>query len=458
MAENSLSLRKLNFTPATFAPTMWTPKERKVTILEDAARRDEAILNQIKGEHDYQKQFGAFRDQLNPAEDEWLRDKYNQHQQQVDKMLAVGDYTKAMQYSMRQVGQLLNDPGMKARIKANAAYKQFVADTQRRNDIGQDVKDWAIAMNPYHYEDKIDASGQVIGGTDWKPTITPVEEVDLFSLAKDARSMLTPKTGSINDVQFVDAEGNFTDDIRQAADVAVQKSGSWVYLGEKELRGALMGAIEMRKDAKASLDQDYEVAKWKYNNLPDDQKDSMVGKDIIGENGRMLTREEYFQKRIAPWLKESQINNRSVSVSYGSGLAKRAEIKAQRNLAMQNYIAQQTGYAGYYGTSANITYDNTDDYIAAKGEVNNAVNNLIRAMPALAGTEKFKNFVKTGDYDGLINYINKIPTKDGKLYRDVINSYNKRLVTKAIDAINNNKGWLSATKNNVSKQQLDDIE
>lgn len=93
------------------------------------------------------------------------------------------------------------------------------------------------------------------------------------------------ETGGGTQVTFLDANGNPTSDYTQSADgnVFMYQSGSYQKLSKEKLRQAVNAAIETIAGAKASLNQDYEIALWK-----DKKKEAIQMFEIIMDNYYLL--------------------------------------------------------------------------------------------------------------------------------------------------------------------------
>lgn len=102
---------------------------------------------------------------LNSSDEEFRANYIRDIQQQLDEAAIGGDYSQTLQQATLLAGKVASDPAIIGRVKANAAYEEFKKNIQNRNDITQDVKDYALAHNPYHYEDKYDEQGHLIGGS-----------------------------------------------------------------------------------------------------------------------------------------------------------------------------------------------------------------------------------------------------------------------------------------------------
>ena len=119
--------------------------------------------------------------------------------------------------------------------------------------------------------------------------------------------------------------------------------GDWQRLSKTKLAEAVKAVIENTPGAKASLEQDYKIAKWKY-----DQNGS--NPDITDKNGILLTPEQYLAKRIDPFYNAATFYNQSSNTTYGEAwkaqlaLAKQAGSgsSAQRKQAIDNLTYKGT--------------------------------------------------------------------------------------------------------------------
>ena len=133
-----------------------------------------------------------------------------------------------------------------------------------RNDISDDVKRYSKAMNPYYYQDKLDDKGNVIGGTEWKPTFSPVKSYDLNDIFSRALQYIKPDQGSYERIQFIDANGNITSKYTPGGSVARYNTltQSWEKLSEDKIKTAVTAVMNAKPAIAASLHQDYDVEKW----------------------------------------------------------------------------------------------------------------------------------------------------------------------------------------------------
>ena len=350
---------------------------------------------------------------LNSNDEEFRANYIRDIQQQLDEAAIGGDYSQTLQQATLLAGKVASDPAIIGRVKANAAYEEFKKNIQNRNDITQDVKDYALANNPYHYEDKYDEQGHLIGGSTWEPNKTPVSTVDLSNLMTKAKQWVAVHKGSgVSDIKFVDADGNLTSDPgKNAYGLAYKKSGSWEYVSEKDLNDALTSAIDTTPGARASLQQDYEVALWKYNKMTPEEKKKNIDSDIT-ENGLLLNPEEYLAKRVKPGIHAMSYYNSSSDIEVGSGQAEYRKDVAARQAAAQQAAALNMNLDAT-NEGAAIDVDVPDIIGTTKAGLDETLSTLRNLFPKLSKSGAFNRGVNQGRYNELANLCRRnITSKD----------------------------------------------
>lgn len=340
---------------------------------------------------------------LNSNDEEFRANYIRDIQQQLDEAAIGGDYSQTLQQATLLAGKVASDPAIIGRVKANAAYEEFKKNIQNRNDITQDVKDYALANNPYHYEDKYDEQGHLIGGSTWEPNKNPVSTVDLSNLMTKAKQWVAVHKGSgVNDIKFVDADGNLTSDpSKNVYGLAYKKSGSWEYVSEKDLNDALNSAIDTTPGARASLQQDYDVALWKYNKMTPEEKKKNIDSDII-ENGLLLSPEEYLAKRIKPGIHAMSYYNSDSDIEVGSGQTEYRKDVAARQAAAQQAAALNMNLDAT-NEGAAIDVDVPDIIGTTKAGLDETLNTLRTLFPKLSKSNAFQRGVNQGRYNELAN-------------------------------------------------------
>ena len=340
---------------------------------------------------------------LNSTDEEFRANYIRDIQQQLDEAAIGGDYSQTLQQATLLAGKVASDPAIIGRVKANAAYEEFKKNIQNRNDITQDVKDYALANNPYHYEDKYDEQGHLIGGSTWEPNKTPVSTVDLSNLMTKAKQWVAVHKGSgVNDIKFVDADGNLTSDpSKNVYGLAYKKSGSWEYVSEKDLNDALNSAIDTTPGARASLQQDYDVALWKYNKMTPEEKKKNIDSDIT-ENGLLLSPEEYLTKRVKPGIHAMSYYNSGSDIEVGSGqTAYRQDVAARQAAAQQAAALNMNLDATNEGAAIDV--DVPDIIGTTKAGLDETLSTLKTLFPKLSKSNAFQRRVNQGRYNELAN-------------------------------------------------------
>lgn len=354
---------------------------------------------------------------INAAEDSWKAGYVRNIQNQLDDAAMYGDYSRSLNTARELAGQVASDPAVLGRVRAQAAYKTFMDNLDKRQDITQDVKNWAKDNNPYHYQDQVDKEGHIIGGTNWEPNRTPVSTVDLSNLMTKAKQWVAVHKGSgVSDIKYVDADGNLTSDPgKNFYGLAYKKSGSWEYVSEKDLNDALKSAIDTTPGARASLQQDYDVALWKYNKMTPEEKKKNIDSDIT-ENGLLLNPEEYLAKRVKPGIHAMSYYNSGSDIEVGNGQATYRQDVAARQAAAQQAAALNIDLDAT-NEGAAIDVDVPDIIGTTKAGLDETLNNLRTLFPKLSKSNAFQRGIRKGDYDGLANLCRHSMTSNDPVIR-----------------------------------------
>jgi hypothetical protein len=363
---------------------------------------------------------------LNEAESEWRQSKINEIRQTVDENTVYGNAYTALDDIIKKAGNIASDQGMIGRLKAQQDYKTFRDQLDKRTDIPEDYKEYYRELNPYKYQDQFNKEGQIIGGTKWEPSTRPVSTVPLDKILSQGLSWAAKEAGGSDQTRWLDANGNITNDISKSVtgEFFDTRTNSWQRLSKEKLAAGVQAAIEATPGAKASLEQDYNIAKWKYN------KNGEVNPDITDKNGVLLTPNEYIQKRIDPFYKAATYYNQNDSTKYGDAW------KAQ--LAMANKMAAQGG-----------------NFIK-QSDILQTVTNPVRMdnfMPTQAQAEitsnkqSLANIIKTYNPDAEFDLDNSTQESIRKLIEDNISNPEDRLVAiQNLETIADNQEYLESVK------------
>lgn len=379
-----------------------TPHRRNVEAFTNALNKiDEKAKESLQTQNQIKMALANL--DINAAEDSWKAGYIRNIQNQLDDAAMYGDYSRSLNTARELAGQVASDPAVLGRVRAQAAYKTFMDNLDKRQDITQDVKNWAKDNNPYHYQDQVDKEGHIIGGTNWEPNRTPVSTVDLSNLMTKAKQWVAVHKGSgVSDIKYVDADGNLTSDPgKNFYGLAYKKSGGWEYVSEKDLNDALKSAIDTTPGARASLQQDYEVALWKYNKMTPEEKKKNIDSDIT-ENGLLLSPEEYLTKRVKPGIHAMSYYNSDSDIEVGSGQAAYRQDVAARQAAAQQAAALNMNLDAT-NEGAAIDVEVPDIIGTTKAGLDETLSTLRTLFPRLSKSNAFQRGVNQGRYNELAN-------------------------------------------------------
>lgn len=214
----------------------------------------------------------------------WYKDKLlNDYDAMINGALDKynGNLRLAMNDIMAKSRELSTSPDVLGRVQTNEQYKEWKQGIEKRQDISQDVKDYIIGTNPYHFELQteevkdengnpvLDEKGEkvtkVTGYKDFEGA-EPVTQYTNMDIHKHILSILNPDTssGSTITMYYTDENGNTvkTDDFTKAQ-YYIDRSGKMEQLTKDKITDAIYQTLnDPRVDA--SLRQDYDVTKYKY--------------------------------------------------------------------------------------------------------------------------------------------------------------------------------------------------
>lgn len=352
---------------------------------------------------------------LNEAEDAWRQEQLNKVRNALTENMQYGNAYSSLDDIVGTYGDITSSPGMIGRLRAQQDYKTYMNNLDKRNDLSEDYKNYYRAVNKYNYQDITDKNGNVVGGTKWTPTDREVSEVPMNQILNQALQWAAKEQGGGSQTRWLDASGKVTDDITKSVtgEIYSHSKGQWQRLSKAKLAEAVKAVIENTPGAKASLEQDYKIAKWKY-----DQNGS--NPDITDKNGILLTPEQYLAKRIDPFYNAATFYNQSSNTTYGEAwkaqlaLAKQAGSgsSAQRKQAIDNltYKGTPVRIDNFMPAQAQAEITNNRQSIAGLlSKYNPDINiNLSTANPDDIRTSIMTNITNPSDRAYALSYLNDI--------------------------------------------------
>lgn len=295
---------------------------------------------------------------LNEAEDAWRQEQLNKVRNALTENMQYGNAYSSLDDIVGTYGDITSSPGMIGRLRAQQDYKAYMDNLDKRTDLSEDYKNYYRAVNKYNYQDITDKNGNVIGGSKWTPIDKEVSEIPMNQILNQALQWAAKEQGGGSQTRWLDVNGKVTDDITKSVtgEIYSHTKGDWQRLSKAKLAEAVKAVIENTPGAKASLEQDYKIAKWKY-----DQNSS--NPDITDKNGILLTPEQYLAKRIDPFYNAATFYNQDSDTTYGEAWKAQLALAKQAGLGSTNQRKQAIDNLTYKGTPVRI-----DNFMPAQAQ------------------------------------------------------------------------------------------
>lgn len=352
---------------------------------------------------------------LNEAEDAWRQEQLNKVRNALTENMQYGNAYSSLDDIVGTYGDITSSPGMIGRLRAQQDYKAYMDNLDKRTDLSEDYKNYYRAVNKYNYQDITDKNGNVIGGSKWIPIDKEVSEIPMNQILNQALQWAAKEQGGGSQTRWLDANGKVTDDITKSVtgEIYSHTKGNWQRLSKAKLAEAVKAVIENTPGAKASLEQDYKIAKWKY-----DQNGS--NPDITDKNGILLTPEQYLAKRIDPFYNAATFYNQDSNTTYGEAWKAQLALAKQAGLGNANQRKQAIDNLTYKGTPVRI-----DNFMPAQAQAeitsnrqsiagllnkyNSDINiDLATANPNDIRTSIMTNITNPSDRAYALSYLNDI--------------------------------------------------
>lgn len=352
---------------------------------------------------------------LNEAEDAWRQEQLNKVRNALTENMQYGNAYSSLDDIVGTYGDITSSPGMIGRLRAQQDYKAYMDNLDKRTDLSEDYKNYYRTVNKYNYQDITDKNGNVIGGSKWTPIDKEVSEIPMNQILNQALQWAAKEQGGSSQTRWLDANGKVTDDITKSVtgEIYSNTKGDWKRLSKAKLAEAVKAVIENTPGAKASLEQDYKIAKWKY-----DQNGS--NPDITDKNGILLTPEQYLAKRIDPFYNAATFYNQDSNTTYGEAWKAQLALAKQTGLGSTNQRKQAIDNLTYKGTPVRI-----DNFMPAQAQAEITSNrqsiagllskynpdiniNLSTANPDDIRTSIMTNITSPSDRAYALSYLNDI--------------------------------------------------
>ena len=295
---------------------------------------------------------------LNEAEDAWRQEQLNKVRNALTENMQYGNAYSSLDDIVGTYGDITSSPGMIGRLRAQQDYKAYMDNLDKRTDLSEDYKNYYRTVNKYNYQDITHKNGNVIGGSKWTPIDKEVSEIPMNQILNQALQWAAKEQGGGSQTRWLDSNGKVTDDITKSVtgEIYSHTKGDWQRLSKAKLAEAVKAVIENTPGAKASLEQDYKIAKWKY-----DQNGS--NPDITDKNGILLTPEQYLAKRIDPFYNAATFYNQDSNTTYGEAWKAQLALSKQAGSGSSAQRKQAIDNLTYKGTPVRI-----DNFMPAQAQ------------------------------------------------------------------------------------------
>lgn len=231
---------------------------------------------------------------VNEAERPYIQKLSNDIKETIEENKRFGNAYYALDDIKMLTTNISNDAGLRGRLKAQADYKAYIDNLNKRPDLSEADKEYFREVNQYYYQDKYDNKGNVIGGTEWKPLDREVSAPDTVKMMQQAMQMVAAEGGQSNAIYYKSKTGGYTTNPNLSVDNIpyYSVSGKYERITKDKIREALNAVIANTDGAIEGLQQDYKIAKWRHN-----KQEGLIIDETTDDKGLPLTFDQYLDKR-----------------------------------------------------------------------------------------------------------------------------------------------------------------
>lgn len=282
-----MSLKQATPLQSSFTPFQYTPKPLDTTSLERSLDKIEAREKEaVTTKSGIDASLGEIESKLNNKELKWFTNYKNNIKKQIQDQIDAGNYSTAILTATQAAGNIRNDTKLIGRQQANAAYQEKLKEIQNDKSLSALTRERWAAQNPYNYTDIYDDSGNVIGGSEWKPAWTPVGEQKIAQLQALAAQLTAARGNSSQNshggASLVDIYGQDTKDLSNAVGMKTTWNKSSSYSIESKTYERLKQTFDnMMNDPEviSGLNQQFDSFLWAMNDRKAKAKDMSFSKE-----------------------------------------------------------------------------------------------------------------------------------------------------------------------------------
>lgn len=297
------------FNPAVFEGTSMEFKPYDYSIYERGlaglqARMDKAAEQQ--GAVD--EALAKIELNLHPSEREWFAGYKQDIKNQIQGDIDAGNFGTAIRKAIKLGNQAASDSRITGRVEANAKYQEELKkqkDRLAKGDITDDAFSWWLKKNPYTYQDKYDANGNVVSGT--LQEFTPLyDKVDYAGLTNAAFKLITANKGSssrdgstsvYNTTTKDLSRGNTTYKPGENVSGSSHSSESFEYVSLDDIKDNIEELIALNPGGLEQVEQDYVVRLDAFKEL-EEKYNKALEEDPTSENTRLLGQQLEVRKKL----------------------------------------------------------------------------------------------------------------------------------------------------------------
>lgn len=277
---------------------------------------------------------------LNEAESAWRQQKIDEIKATLENNSYMGNAYHALDDLQRHAGDLFSNPTLLGKLQAQKDYKDYMSNLDSRSDLTEEKKEYYRDVNKYSYKETVNPETGAVTPIKWIPTDKEVSEVPLANILENARKWMIEDSGYTTEFSFLDKDGNVVTDPSKSytGEIYMKKGNQWVRMPEDKVRRAIEASINSIPGARESLQQDYKIAKWRYNKYGNE---GGADNPLIDDSGHIRTAEEFLEARINPFVRSNTYYKSHPTIDYGNALASYRTAQINKELAAGQAQAEQ---------------------------------------------------------------------------------------------------------------------
>jgi len=363
---------------------------------------------------------------LNESEEGYKDELASGIEQVINDNAFNGNAYYAIPELIKAQGDISTNPVLRNKIQAQADYKAYQDMIDSNKELSADAKEYYKEMNPYKNGQKEDGTYDTT--FKWSPISNPTKVYDINDFIDQGIRRAAEEYTDYNSTVWLDANGNVTRDPKAALDGQIYYTvgGQKVVLRKEKIIDAINTVINSTPGANESIQQDYNVYKWKYNKNKSLNPDEVLISPITDSNGEILSPEEFKQKLISEAASQAAYSKGNPKTTYGQGLASYKKYKAAQE-AQERVINNSYGYGDYlrYGNyrenvnspgniivEKNIGKDAIDTKNKLKREINDTFNFIYQDNKDINKNGSIKEKVETAINDPNVSQSDKNTLKN----------------------------------------------